>query len=201
MLNLVKNTKLILESTPLVFSLLLVSVLALLPISAQAQCAKWDANGSLKIVQRGQLPFDVTLEQKGRALTGTADAILLSEGKRLKGPVDGEIDGDSFRIQIFWNNYTIGVYIGKVLPTGRLDGEAYEKNTPNVRLTWYSEGVLKCPPPPPVIPKPIRSSGKAKPAPQPPTPPFITASQPIIPAPGHPLGIVVLGWEGGPDHP
>jgi len=190
---------------PLLGSLLFAAVLALLPISAAAQCAKWDAGGEWSISQRGQLSsIYLTMMQKGRVITGKAEH-WIDDGdggrKKLHGIVDGTIDGDSFSVQIFWNNDTTGVYNGKVLPSGRLDGEAYEKNTPKILVAWHSDGVLKCPPPPPVIPKVLKSTGKARPAPKPPTPPFIIAGQPIIPTPTHPFGIVPLGWDGGPDHP
>ena len=203
---------------PLLCSLLFAAVVALLPISAGAQCRTgWDASGELGITQRGQLPTNrLVLQQKGRVLTGTASYSYVTGDRKflgvttvggdavsVDGTVDGTIDGDSFSIQIFWSNRQIGVYNGKVLPSGRLDGEAWEKASPHLRQTWYSVGVLKCPPPPPVIPKVLKSTGKAKPAPTPapPKPPFLIASLPVIPTPFHPLGIVVLGWDGGPDNP
>lgn len=151
--------------------------LALLPISAQAQCANWDASGKWSIKQAGsKYTNDLTLEQKGRVITGlaltlrdTKGGIFIPGGRdTVGGTVDGTIDGDSLSIQIFWSNGLTGVYNGNFLPSGRLDGEAWEKASPNIRQTWYSVGVLKCTPPPspapppPPIPKPIKSSGKAK---------------------------------------
>lgn len=220
MLHLVKTNNLIAKRTPLLWGLLFATVLALLPVSAAAQCStRWDASGEWSIMQRGQKwPNHLVLQQKGRVLTGRAFYNYVTGDRKflgvttvggdpvsVDGTVDGTIDGDSFSIQIFWANRQIGVYNGKVLPSGRLDGEAYEKSSPQSRTIWHSTGVLKClppPPPPPVIPKPIKSSGKAKVVPPPPpTPPFITASYPIITSPAMPFGIVVLGWEGGPDHP
>jgi hypothetical protein len=186
-------------------------------MSAAAQCSTgWDASGEWSMMQRGQKwPNHLVLQQKGRVLTGRAFYNYVTGDRKflgvttvggdpvsVDGTVDGTIDGNSFSIQIFWANRQIGVYNGKVLASGKLDGEAWEKSSPQSRTIWHSTGVLKCPPPP-VVPKPIRSSGKAKPAstPAPPTPPFISASQAIIPTPSHPLGIVFLGWDGGPDHP
>ncbi len=196
--------------TPLLYSLLFAAVLALLPISVEAQCANWDASGQMTIIQRAsKYENTLSLQQKGRVITGTASTYtptygIISDGYRtLSGTVDGTIDGDRFSVQIFWANRQTGIYNGKVLPSGRLDGEAWEKASPNIRQTWYSGGVLKCPPPPPVIPKVIKSSGKARPTtpPPPPKPPFIVAGQVVIPTPSHPFGIVYLGWDGGPDHP
>jgi hypothetical protein len=186
---------------------LFAAVLALMPISAAAQCSTgWDASGRHGIRQRGmRYGFTVELQQKGRVITGNAHGTVdNSDGgvDTLKGTVDGTLDGDSFSVQIFWTNGSTGVYNAKVLPSGRLDGEGYEKNSPNVRVPWNSTGVLMCPPPP-VIPKVIKSSGKARPAPpaSQPKPPFVVASQVIKPSPFHPTGFVILTWDAGPDHP
>jgi hypothetical protein len=207
MLHVVQTTILIVKRTPLLCGILFAAVITLLPISATAQCANWDAGGEWSISQRGQLSsIYLTMMQKGRVITGKAEH-WIDDGdggrRKLHGVVDGTIDGDSFSVQIFWNNDATGVYNGKVLPSGRLDGQAYEKNTPKILVTWHSDGVLKCSPPPPVKPKPIRSSGKAKPAPTsapPPKPPFINAGRPIV-IPHLPYAIVHLGWDGGPDNP
>jgi hypothetical protein len=201
----VKTTNLIIRRTSVLFSVLLGAVLALQPISADAQCSTgWDASGEHVVRQRGTYPFHVTLQQKGRVITGTASATVeRGDGgvKTITGPVDGTIDGNSFRVQIFWNNQQTGVYNATVLPSGRLDGEAYEKKSPNVRPTWNTDGVLKCTPAAPVAPKVIRSSGKAKPPAAQPKPPFVLASQAIFPTPYVPTGFVILTWDGGPDHP
>jgi hypothetical protein len=206
MLNLVKTTKLNIQRTSLLCGLLFAAAFALLPISAGAQCGtSWDASGTMGVRQRG-IRYGITFEmqQKGRVITGNAHGTVdNSDGgvDTLKGTIDGTIDGDNFSVQIFWTNGQTGIYTAKILPSGRLDGEAYEKNSPSVRVPWNSNGVLKCPPP--TAPKPIRSTGKAKPAPTPPppTPPFIIAGQVVIPTPNHPFGIASLGWDGGPDHP
>lgn len=204
MLLQVKTTNLLFRPSPVLFGILFIAVLALLPISAEAQCSTgWDASGEHVIRQRGTYPFHVTLQQNGRVITGTASATVdRGDGgvKTITGPVDGTIDGNSFRVQIFWNNQQTGIYTATVLPSGRLDGEAYEKRSPNVRPTWNSDAVLKCAPPPPVVPRPVRSTGKAKPA-APPKPPFVLASQGIFPTPFVSTGFVILTWDGGPEHP
>lgn len=207
MLLQVKTTNLIIKRASILFGVWFVAVLALLPISARAQCStKWLASGheAVSIMQRGQkYGMHLSLEQKGRVITGTASH-QTTNGVN-KGTVDGTLDRDSFRAQIFWTNGQTGVYIGTVLPSGRLDGEGYEKASPNIRVTWHSSGVLKCAPRPFISPTLNKFPGNAKPATQkpapPPTPPFIIAGQAIIPTPTHPFGIVYLGWDGGPDHP
>ncbi|MFT3744327.1 MAG: hypothetical protein QM785_08525 [Pyrinomonadaceae bacterium] len=194
-------------------------VATLLPNSANAQCAKWDASGYLEIFQRGQFyAIELLLEQKGRVISGKAVHHIPNNFGEItnNGLVDGTIDGDRISFQIFWppNGSLIGVYEARIQPSGRLDGETYDKNNPKIRQTWFSGGTLKCPPPP-VIPKPIkstgkpRSTGKARPEPSPskaspPEPmkvPGIIASQVIYSVAGASMGIVVLTWDAGPDHP
>ena len=229
MLHIVKTTNLIIKRTPLLCGLLFAAVLALLPASAGAQCTNWDASGKWDIVQRGQrYSNELELQQEGRVLTGTARYSYVTSDSHplgvltvggdpvsVDGTVDGTIDGDRFNIQIFWSNDSTGVYNGKVLPSGRLDGEGYEKSSPNIRVLWHSQGVLKCSPAgpkkpfkitssiTPPRPPPIKSSGKARPS-EPPAPklepPFITASQVIRLLPSVPAS-VYLTWDGGPDHP
>jgi hypothetical protein len=206
-----KANMLIIKRATLLCGLLFAAVVALLPISARAQCANWDASVNIALIQPGSKPMELYLIQNGKRVTGNAGAIVQNSSghgeHRMAGIVDGSLDGDSFSVQIYWDNGQTGVYQGKVLLSGRLDGEAWEKSSPNVRLPWHTDGLLGCPQPPkPPPPPPIKSSGKARseppaPTPPPPTPPFITAGQAIIPTPTHPFGIVPLSWDGGPDHP
>ncbi len=208
MLRIVKANNVIHKSIPLFCSLLFAAILALLPISAGAQCrTQWLARGHevVTIMQRGQkYGMHLSLEQKGRVITGTASHQTTTGVN--KGTVDGTLDRDSFRAQIFWANGQTGVYSATVLPSGRLDGEGYEKASPNIRVTWHSAGVLKCAPPPVMmsgtsINQMLKPPTKAAPPPPKPKPPFVVASQVIVPTPHHPFAIVGLSWDGGPDHP
>ncbi len=209
MLRIVKNTNLINKRMVVLFGVLFVAVLSLLPISAAAQCSTgWDASGRHGVRQvniRYGMTFE--LEQKGKVITGNAHGTIDDRTggvDSLKGTIDGTLDGDNFNVKIFWTNGQTGIYYAKILPSGRLDGEGYEKNSPNVRVPWNTTGVLKCAPPPPVTPKVIKSSGKAKPTSTPappPKPPFIITAQAVLPTPNHPFGIVPIVWDGGPDHP
>lgn len=194
------------KRTAVLFGVLFVTVLALLPITAASQCStSWDANGRHGVRQvNTQYGMTFEMQQKGKVITGNALGTIDNRTggvDTLKGTIDGTLVGDDFNVKIFWTNGQTGIYSAKVLPSGRLDGEGYEKNSPNVRVPWNSIGVLRCVPP---APKPLKSTGKAKPAqpaPAPPTPPYISASQAIIPTPNHPFGIVILGWDGGPNNP
>jgi hypothetical protein len=230
MLHIVKTTNLMIKRTSFLCGLVFAAVVALLPISAHAQCSNWDASGVSEFRQHDQVnPILVKLEQKGRVLTGSAQfdahGSKAFSSVKVTGTVDGTIEGDRFSVQIFWPDGLTGVYNAKVLPSGRLDGETYDKNHSNIRDTWSSGGVLKClpigpskpfkitsqitlpPSPKPPPPTPIRSSGKmpkSEPAPPPPPPmkvPGIIAGQVIYISPYDPRGLVVLQWDAGPDHP
>jgi hypothetical protein len=122
---------------------LIAIVLAWMPAPVAAQCAQWDASGVWEIKQQGlKYGIIVTLQQNGRVLTGSAN---ISTNLHY-GPVnaDGAIDGNSLSLQIFWQDGSVGVYNGKFLPSGRLDGTGYEKNTPNITHMWHSQNPLKC---------------------------------------------------------
>ena len=219
MLHIVKTLNLFNKRSPVLCGLLFAAVLAFRPISAQAQCATWDASGDWHMDQE-DLIITLKLQQKGMNITGSASHSRWYKAKNSPhiGTVEGTIDGDRFKIQIYWLDGLVGVYIGKFRPAGRLEGDAYEKQTPNIRVTWHSQELLKCAPtgskepfkitykvtpPSTPSPPPIRSTGKARnePAPPPPTPPFIIASHAIIPTPSHPFGIVPVSWDAGPDNP
>lgn len=227
MLHIVKNTNLINKRIAFLCGLLVAVVLALLPISAGAQCSKWNVSGKWSFWQQGQKrPIHINLEQKDKALSGNASHIIPgsgnlfgSFGEDLTGVVKGLTEGDSIHIEISWGNGQTGVYTAKFLPSGKLVGEGWEKKSPNVRVTWQSEGVFKCAPRPPgrqgpfpawdknppKTPPPSKppTSQPTKPAPPPPLMkvPGIITSQVIYPYPNVPTGFIILTWDAGPDHP
>lgn len=206
-------------------ALVIAAVVAIFSIPAAAQCANWDASGEWEFRQRGQSkPIKVILTQNGRALTGTAELpdgrIIRSSGwsfdevATLHGTADGSVSGDRFSLHIFWQNGQTGVYTARVLPSGKLEGKGHEKDSPSVLVSWDSVGRLKCPPPPPpqpVVPKVIKSSGKAKvkpppaqtrqPAPPPMKVPGIIAGPVIFPNAYAFTTFAAVQWDAGPDHP
>ncbi len=138
---------------PTVFSgALLAAVLAVLPATTVAQCAKWDASGDWVLYQ-GPLnrakPNDssqLRLQQTNAVVTGTAKAAYVVGKRRGEryGDVDGTFVRGRFKIQIFWNTGEIGVYEGNVLQSGRLQGEAWEKKSPHIRYAWHSSTRMRC---------------------------------------------------------
>ena len=193
------------------------AVLALLPASGQAQCSNWNAGGQFYIYQdRLEKAILVTLKQNGTYLSGTASTKI--GGRSVAGMAHGTLEGDNFSIQIAWPDNLTGVYKGRILPTGKMNGGTYDRSNPKIQQAWRTEEPLKCAPAAPAkpfkitskitlppSPPPIRRSGKARPAkPAPPPPPMkvpgIVASQ-VIFEPPYPTGFVILTWDGGPDHP
>ena len=223
MFNTIKFRTLDLRRMSVLGGLVFAALIALLPISAGAQCATWDARGRVTIMQRGlNYSISLILKQKGRVVTGYAyngDPPLFATASNANGEVDGTIDGDSFSVQIYWPGNLIGVYNAKVRASGKLDGETYDKNNTNIRQTWRSLGVLKkCAPagpskpieigslfklPPSSPSPPVQNTPVSKPSPPPPPMkvPGIIASRVIFPVRGQSWGFVVLTWDGGSDHP
>ena len=117
----------------------------------------------------------MNLQQKGTVVTGTAthDIEKTSSGNfggsfagasTVSGTVDGTVEGDSFAVKIEWDNNTTGVYEGTIGPSGKIEGKGWERRSPRTKVRWYSETRMVCADAAPAIPKPIRFSGKAKPA-------------------------------------
>ncbi|MFN2393572.1 MAG: hypothetical protein ABR566_16615 [Pyrinomonadaceae bacterium] len=201
MLHPAKNTNLNIRRTPLICSLLFAMVIALLPISAQAQCAKqWDGSGEWEIRQgtgAGTI-VRLNLKQSGSALSGEASREVRagerggSATKTVTGKVIGDADGSDFSLQIDWSDMP-GEFIsykGKILTSGRAEGKMFLNGSQTSRASWYSVQPLTC----------GWSPGKSRGNLTEPKPPFINAGQVIRPSPAHPYS-VYLGWDGGPDHP
>ena len=210
----VKTRNIFVESRALLCGVLLAAVFVLLPNSAGAQCKNWYVGGVWEIKQAGlKYGIIVDLQQNGGVLKGTAN---ISTNLHY-GPVKakGTIDGDNISLQIFWQDGSIGIYNAKFLSSGRLDGNGYEKKSPNITHIWQSSKQFKCPPPPSFNvplntykgkpkPKPVSSPTKPKTEEPPPPPmkvPGIIATQAIFSHPSALAGFAILTWDAGPDHP
>ena len=189
-------------------------VMALLPISAAAQCSgQWDATGVWEIREVGGYVVRVDLTQTGDVLSGTASRW----GNRTDGAprgmltanATGHVRGKSFGLRAEWRDGYRAGFQGRILDSGRVEGGVYlGSNYLEPETSWYSEQPLTCGwrsgksrgNLTSRIPgnTPVKTSGIEN------TPiktPFISAGQAIIPTPSHPFGIVPLSWDGGPDHP
>jgi hypothetical protein len=184
------------------------AVIVILPVSANAQCGEWTAAGEWRLMQGtrgfGFDPVDLKLVQKGSTISGTASRRAMG----VQGPVSGTLNGDSFSLEIAWSDGRTGVYSSKVLPSGKLQGEMFYKNSGKMNDPWFSEGELACKT---LISNPsIRSSGNGtRLSGNAPVQtgssiikgPALAASQAVFPTPYINTGFVVLTWDAGPDHP
>ena len=186
--------------------------MALLPISAHAQCSKqWDASGEWEIRQGrgGSTVTRLDLKQSGTALSGKAYRDAGIGTKAVTGDVLGDADGDNFDISIDWlTGGELVIYRAKVRATGHLNGETSIGPDKRDREIWFSDQSLTC----------GWSRGKSRgnltgklSANAPVQPgqatasllktPNMVASQAFFPVPLNPVGYVVLTWDAGPDHP
>ena len=153
------------------------SLIALSPPSARAQCKQWDVSGRWDIKQSNGYTVHLNLTQHGTRINGSGKTLTAG----LHG-LHGNIQGNDFFVQITWGPDAIGIYRGKVGPEGRIDGTTYDEKSPGSKANWFSTTAMKCSEEtqaasvkpestvPPVRPKPIKSSGKAKPSATPPNP-------------------------------
>ena len=189
-----------------------VVAMALLPISAHAQCARtWDASGEWEIRQGrgGSTVIRLNIKQSGSALSGKASRDGGIGTKAVTGDVLGDADGDSFVISIDWlTGGELVIYRAKVSASGKLEGETYvgpNKRNPN---SWYSDQPLTCGWSPGKsrgnltgklsandTAKPGQATGSLLKGPS------IVASQAVFLTPYTSTGFVVLTWDAGPAHP
>ena len=148
---------------------LFTSIFALSAHPVEAQCKQWDVSGKWRFNQDGGNFALLDLRQNGTVITGTAGH-KPGAGDITSGTVDGTVERDSFAVKIYWENNTIGVYDGTIRPSGRIEGKGWEQSTPRTKVNWHSVTTMVCADAAaaqaaaPATPKPIRSSGKAKPS-------------------------------------
>lgn len=186
-------------------------VMVLLPIAAQAQCAKtWDGSGQWEIRQGSGARTTVirlNLTQSGIALSGTASRDVRAGST--KGKVTGDVDGGAFSIGIDWlDGGEYSIYRAQVSASGKLEGETYIGPNKRDRDTWTSLQPLTCGWSPGKSRGNLTSRLSANAPAQPGQAtqslikgPTLFASQAVFPTPYIQTGFVVLTWDAGPDHP
>ncbi len=184
----------------------------------------WQVSGQFTINQ-GKLPIRLDLQQRGETFTGTASFYgVTDKGTEIKpyvggrfgatgtitGKVTGTVNGDSFDMEIAWNNGQKGIYMGAFTANSGLQGEGFEVRSPSVRANWRaaraferSVATAAATPPPKVLkagpkptpppPKVLKASGKPK--------TFLTVNPVLLVIPaGQTAGHVTLSWNAGPGH-
>jgi hypothetical protein len=130
-------------------AMLFASILALSPSSAEAQCPQgWDISGGWGLKQSNQaVPNALVL---GHAFTGKDEvngsaSYRNDRGKFIEGAVKGTVAGNNVHLEISWDNALTGIYDGKVGPRGNIEGTGYEKRSPSVKVSWFSDRAMLCP--------------------------------------------------------
>jgi len=139
------------------YRLIALALVASLPASASgADCVSWNVSGRWALNQASGHYVGLDLQQSDGVITGTAvwyekmppDWVFIgwvgNDPEEHSGSLDGRVAGDEFNAQIFWNDRVIGVYTGKIGPQGRIEGETYDRDQPNLRTTWFSSIPLTC---------------------------------------------------------
>jgi hypothetical protein len=119
------------------------------------ECTQWDLTGHFTLVQTNVSSPSFRLAQTPVGLQGTAfyayteddDCIIVFCGDdyfEVHGSVDGTVVGDEVELVAYWNNGTTGVYSGKVGQQGRMEGNTYDRQHPQVIARWYSQTPVKC---------------------------------------------------------
>jgi hypothetical protein len=132
------------------------------PYVARAECSNWDVTGTWEVKQSNGSSITVVVAPKGG---GSFEVTSPTGGGGLGS---GNISGNDFFMEIGWYGGTNdGVYRGKVGSSGRISGTTYDANNPGSKARWFSAKVMKCADAAPAAaatPKPLRATGKARPA-------------------------------------
>lgn len=118
--------------------ILFISVCALLPSSAQAQCKRWDVSGQWELRQDNGINVQVNLQQgewqqTSANLTGTGTLIASPNG----GVISGNITGNSFAMKLTTDS-GIFRFTGTIGRGGRMEG------TDNKGVHWIATSRMKC---------------------------------------------------------
>lgn len=191
--------------------ILFISVCALLPSPAQAQCRHWNVTGLWELRQDNEIILLLNLQQgdwnqQTALLTGTVERQLSekgAQGKKLSGINSGKVSGKialtSFTMEVTYPSFT-SRYTGKINPnSGKMEG------TNDTGAHWVSSKTFSC--------GSGTASEKAKPTATPlpvyspntnghDSAPVLHGKVPWMAAkPGQSSGTKTLSWDGGPDHP
>jgi hypothetical protein len=127
--------------------LLLISICALLPFPAHAQCKHWDISGQWLIRQSDGGQLQVNLTQEGPGFTGIGRA-QPKGGKQAGRPalaadISGGITDNAFVMKVTLGNRILR-YRGSVGPDGKIDGVCHSEEDPGTEVHWVGMQKMKC---------------------------------------------------------
>jgi hypothetical protein len=188
--------------------ILFISVCALLPSPAQAQCRHWDVSGTWTLHEKGGGDLQVTLRMEkwqgdSANITGTG-RLKMTGGPDIAVDLDGNITDNSFAMRMM-ANYWIKRYQGTISADGKIEGDwSLEKNEdpgggPS-KGRWYSIKKMTC-----VEAKAEQSTSndaedqhkKNKQSAQ----AGISASPKVVPLSGRDEGTTTITWNAGAGRP
>ena len=161
----------------------LAASLAAAPAFADGECVSWNVAGTWRVHQSNGINVLLRLQQNDQLLSGVGEYSYFDNDARkertVSGPIDGQLDNGSLvRVSVYWSNGAVGLYVGTVLPDGRMEGYSHERADVNNKATITGGGYPHClahaaPPPPPPPPKPTMALGRVRvPEGTPPSPPM-----------------------------
>ena len=124
------------------FGILFISVCALLPSPAQAQCKRWDVSGQWDLQLDNGVNIQVNLQQGEWAgtsanLSGTGTYAVSAGGAPHGGVISGNITDNSFAMKLATDT-TAFRYTGKVGRGGKIEG------TTDNGVHWVGTRRMKC---------------------------------------------------------
>lgn len=138
------------------FGIVFLSVCALLPSPAQAQCKRWDVSGNWVLQQANGINENVSLQQgkwgqQSANLSGTAAVTLTANSNgsfttpQYPGVVSGNITGNAFTIVIARDSSTSsGSSTAQYRFTGTVGASGYMKGTSANGVHWVSSRRMTC---------------------------------------------------------
>ena len=127
--------------------ILFISVCALLPSPAQAQCKRWDVGGkwTLTMDNGHELEVDLQLgnwEQQSANITGTGT--MTKGGKKpLAAAISGNITANSFAMLVRVADQRIR-FLGTVRSNGTMSGTYTDEGFPQIQTKWSTSHRMKC---------------------------------------------------------
>ena len=124
----------------------IVIALAVSQMAIGQPCERWDVSGKWTVHQSNRTSQVVSLKQSGSVITGSARFFNKNRDfTRLTGDVAGTIKGNQFSMEITWGaGDSVGIYTGTIAPSGRINGQTYDRFHPETKAEWTSNAKMKC---------------------------------------------------------
>lgn len=122
---------------------------AIIPSStAFAACQQWDVSGRWILAQDNDFLIDITFQQDGVRLSGTAAAHRVGDGAPRPVKLSGQVNGGAISFTIDWQyGGSIGQYDGSISEAGRLRGQTHDAGNPGDEgsvAKWRGDTSAKC---------------------------------------------------------